>query len=409
MRKFIHTLLITFCAAFGLAASAQKIESITAPSEISIPVGYSYQIKASVTPANAANKALEWISLDEDIVTVSSTGVVIGKKKGEAGVFVRSVDNEWANAMITVYVTPAGTEPVLPDPGTDPDPGTGTGGGGNGGDNGGNTGGDTGSTDGKVYSIRLAGTAPALYLTTTPIADNNGQTYSLSTAAEGFTLTGDSKGGYLIQSVEGQKAYVGVSKTVDWDCADVQTYWSIDNIDSTEPVAIVRGNSGKGLGCDNIAEGKMGVFTDKGKGNSQYYTWYIEELKGTEPIVPDPGTDPDPEQPETKTCAKPVITLADGLISLTCETEGAVISYSVTTPDLSLSGTGTPDFSGLANSVFTLTAKATAEGYNDSEVARQYFTFEELTSLIGSRGDMNEDGSYTIIDVARLIDHMIKK
>ncbi len=74
MRKFIHTLLITFCAAFGLAASAHNIESITAPSEISIPVGYSYQIKASVTPANAANKALEWISLDEDIVTVGMRG-----------------------------------------------------------------------------------------------------------------------------------------------------------------------------------------------------------------------------------------------------------------------------------------------------------------------------------------------
>lgn len=413
MRKFIHTLLITFCAAFGLTASAQNIESITAPSEISIPVGYSYQIKVVITPSNAANKTLLWQSFDEDIATVSSTGVITGKKKGEVGIWVQTQENEWINAMITVNVTPAGTEPVLPDSGTDPDPGTGGGdNGGNGGDNGGNggnTGGDTGSTDGKTYTIRLAGTDPALYLTTTFVADGNkgNQTYSLSTVAEGFTLTGDSKNGYYIQSVSGDKAYVGVNTSVAWDCANVQTRWTIATLEG--PTTIVQTNAtDKGLGCDDVTLNKLGVFTDKNKDkdNCQYYTWYVEELTGTTPETPDPEV---PVEPDTKTCAKPVITLADGRISLTCATEGAAITYSVTTPDLSLSGTGTPDLSRLATSLFTLTAKATAEGYNDSEEASQDFTFGVLTSLIGSRGDMNNDGDYTVIDVARLIDHMIDK
>lgn len=418
MRKFIHTLLITFCAALGLTtASAQSIESITAPAEISIPVGYSYEIKVVITPSNAANKNLQWFSYEDDIATVSSAGVVTGKKVGETLIHVQAEENEWTNAEIIVKVTKAGTEPVLPDSGTDPDPGTGGGdNGGNGGDNGGdnggnggNTGSDTGSTDGKTYTIRLAGTDPALYLTTTFVADGDkgNQTYSLSTVAEGFTLTGDSKNGYYIQSVSGDKAYVGVNTSVAWDCANVQTRWTIATLEG--PTTIVQTNAtDKGLGCDDVTLNKLGVFTDKNKDkdNCQYYTWYVEELTGTTPETPDPEV---PVEPETKTCAKPVITLADGRISLTCATEGAAITYSVTTPNLSLSGTGTPDFSGLANSVFTLTAKATAEGYNDSEEARQFFTFEELTSLIGSRGDMNNDGDYTVIDVARLIDHMIDK
>lgn len=121
MKNFIYTLLLILAAAISLPTAAQSVESITAPTEISIPVGYSYQIKVVFTPSNATNKNLSWFSCEEDIASVTQAGVVTGKKVGETLIHVQLQDDEWKNAEILVKVTAKGTEPIVPDPGTDPD------------------------------------------------------------------------------------------------------------------------------------------------------------------------------------------------------------------------------------------------------------------------------------------------
>ena len=96
-------------------------------------------------------------------------------------------------------------------------------------------------------------------------------------------------------------------------------------------------------------------------------------------------------------CEKPVITLlANGKIKVESATEGATcvtnISASTANPltdgEISLS---TPLI------VYTVTAYATAEGYDDSEVATATFRFE------GNKGDVDGDGKIDISDLTQLV------
>lgn len=371
-----------------------RAESITVPAEISIPVGYSYQIKAVVNPSNASNKSLIWESLDEDIATVSSTGVVTGKKIGEMGVFVRSADNEWANAMITVQVTAKGTEPIVPDPGTDPDPGT------EGGDNGDkdpNPGTGTGSTtDGLTYTVRLDYSGEQLYLTTNEVKDNSNMTYSLSTAPEEFYVVSTEKG-FTLQSATTKK-YVGYTGATGWDCYNVADVWTIASIEGASTTILK--NDKAGLGVDK-AEDKAGVFTNKPDKSAPniVYRWIIEPVKGT-----------GPETPDLTPCATPVISLEGGSLSVSCATPGADVTYTLDFPALNLQGLGVPNLAGVLASQFcTITASAKAAGYLDSKAATRTFTLAELQPLLVDLSDVNADGRYSIADVARLIDLLRKQ
>lgn len=61
-------------------------------------------IVAIYTPANATNKKMTYTSMDEDIFTVSSTGVIVGNSPGKAMLIVRSKDNPalYKPTMVTV-------------------------------------------------------------------------------------------------------------------------------------------------------------------------------------------------------------------------------------------------------------------------------------------------------------------
>ena len=73
--------------------------------ETSISVGNSETLTATVTPGNAANKALTWASSDEDVATVAPDGTVTAVKAGAATITATATDGSGKFAVCTVTVT----------------------------------------------------------------------------------------------------------------------------------------------------------------------------------------------------------------------------------------------------------------------------------------------------------------
>ncbi|MCQ2484561.1 MAG: Ig-like domain-containing protein, partial [Clostridia bacterium] len=72
------------------------------------------QLKAAVTPADADNQSIVWESNDDDVATVSSTGLVTAKMPGTAIITVKSVDGGYT-ATCTVTVGKHVTSIILSD------------------------------------------------------------------------------------------------------------------------------------------------------------------------------------------------------------------------------------------------------------------------------------------------------
>ena len=70
---------------------------------ISMYVGESKTVKATVKPDNATNKSVTWKSADTSIATVSSSGQITGKKAGSTTVTVTTTDGSFSKT-ITVAV-----------------------------------------------------------------------------------------------------------------------------------------------------------------------------------------------------------------------------------------------------------------------------------------------------------------
>lgn len=68
-----------------------------APSDLG--VGKSAQLRASVSPSNAMNKAVSWASSDSSVLTVSSDGTVYGKAEGTATVTVKTADGGFTDSV----------------------------------------------------------------------------------------------------------------------------------------------------------------------------------------------------------------------------------------------------------------------------------------------------------------------
>ena len=81
--------------------------------ETSISVGNSEKLTATVTPENAANKALKWASSDEDVATVAPDGTVTAVKVGTATITATATDGSGKSATCKVTVTD-GTTPSQP-------------------------------------------------------------------------------------------------------------------------------------------------------------------------------------------------------------------------------------------------------------------------------------------------------
>lgn len=106
----------------GFTANAQvtvgsgviSVTGVTvSPTAVSLNVGQTQQLTATVIPANATNKAVTWSSSNQSIATVSSTGLVTTQAAGIAAITARTVDGGFtAAANITVVNGGGGTVPA---------------------------------------------------------------------------------------------------------------------------------------------------------------------------------------------------------------------------------------------------------------------------------------------------------
>ena len=77
------------------------------PTSKTLGVGESYTITPSVLPNNATNPKVSYTSSDSTVASVSSTGVVTGKKVGTATITVKSTDGSNKSATVKITVGPA--------------------------------------------------------------------------------------------------------------------------------------------------------------------------------------------------------------------------------------------------------------------------------------------------------------
>ena len=80
---------------------------VVAPTSATIGVGGKVDLTATVSPDNATDKSIKWSSDDEDVATVSSSGVVTGVAEGEVDIWATSNADGTKKAKCTVTVETA--------------------------------------------------------------------------------------------------------------------------------------------------------------------------------------------------------------------------------------------------------------------------------------------------------------
>lgn len=79
------------------------------PETVEIETGETKQLNAEIVPEKATEKGVTWSSSNNDVVSISSSGLITGKKAGEAIVTVKTVDgNKTATSKVKV------TTPIIP-------------------------------------------------------------------------------------------------------------------------------------------------------------------------------------------------------------------------------------------------------------------------------------------------------
>lgn len=93
-------------ATCSVTVSDEKVSvtSITLDqSSLSLSVGATSVLTATVSPSNASDTSVNWTSSDTDIATVNSTGRVIGKAEGSVTITASTTDgNKTASCLVTV-------------------------------------------------------------------------------------------------------------------------------------------------------------------------------------------------------------------------------------------------------------------------------------------------------------------
>ena len=69
----------------------------------SVKVGESLQLTAEISPENATDKSLEWFSSDEEVATVSSSGLVLGVTEGVSLIEVKTSNGLSASCEVVVF------------------------------------------------------------------------------------------------------------------------------------------------------------------------------------------------------------------------------------------------------------------------------------------------------------------
>ncbi len=103
--------------------SSKQVESVDFPtwvsldkSELTIKKGEKYTLKATLTPSNAKNTTLTWMSSDNNIVTVNNAGEITGIKEGTTTVTVLTANKKNAKCQVTVIeLSDEKKEDILPE------------------------------------------------------------------------------------------------------------------------------------------------------------------------------------------------------------------------------------------------------------------------------------------------------
>lgn len=74
-------------------------------SYVSIEEGETFNLSATVCPANASNKSLDWCSSNTSVATVSSTGTVTAKSRGYATITATAKDGSYVRDCCDFYIT----------------------------------------------------------------------------------------------------------------------------------------------------------------------------------------------------------------------------------------------------------------------------------------------------------------
>ena len=84
-------------------AAPIAIESISLDkSELSLTVGDSATLVATITPSGATDKSLTWTSSNESVATVDGNGKVTAKTAGSAAIIVTSANGKTATCTVSV-------------------------------------------------------------------------------------------------------------------------------------------------------------------------------------------------------------------------------------------------------------------------------------------------------------------
>ena len=109
LAKKIGTVIVTARTETGLEANCivtiigKQVKSISLnEEEKEMFVGDQGKLIATITPNDATNTELEWISSDDKIVKVDQNGNITAKKKGTATITVKSSNNKQATCIVTV-------------------------------------------------------------------------------------------------------------------------------------------------------------------------------------------------------------------------------------------------------------------------------------------------------------------
>ena len=91
------------------------VKSLSVPQSVSVDVGKTLKIQATITPSYATNKAVTWRSSNTDIVSVSSDGTLTGVGVGTADVTCTTADGKFvATCKVSVIIPVTGIS-IAPD------------------------------------------------------------------------------------------------------------------------------------------------------------------------------------------------------------------------------------------------------------------------------------------------------
>lgn len=82
-----------------------RIKKTKISGKTSIQTGKSTSLRITVTPSNASNKKIKWTSSNSRIATVSSKGVVTGKRAGTARIYASTTDGGKLKVSLKINVT----------------------------------------------------------------------------------------------------------------------------------------------------------------------------------------------------------------------------------------------------------------------------------------------------------------